>query len=256
MSSNIFTMVFFSIGILTTIKFIIKIIIELRAYWLEGNFKTRRECLCDFFYRKIRNEPVIVYNNSFNYYNYDQDYDYDYDYDDYEYDHDEAYYDSYKQETNALSYADIEKAEDEIEITMYQFKNIKAAQACCKKLNQGDRYIYNIKGKVYALVEATVSEEEMVKYGAITIDDEQKYDVFLEIVDYDTRCFEFLDDETASFITNRFSGGRKINYLGHVFVDFSGKSDEEIIKIRDLAAECFGLEVSDKFLVEKLKNIK
>ena len=59
MNNNFFTMLFFTIGIIVTIKFILKTIIELRNHWASGGWKNKRECFFDYCNAKI-NKPVVV----------------------------------------------------------------------------------------------------------------------------------------------------------------------------------------------------
>lgn len=44
--------------------------------------------------------------------------------------------------------------------------------------------------------------------------------------------------------------------MGHIFVDLSERKELNMNIVRSMAAECLGLEVSDKFLVAKLKAMK
>ena len=247
MNNNFFTMLFFTIGIIVTIKFILKTIIELRNHWASGGWKNKRECFFDYCSAKI-NKPVVVCKSVSSEKFYPQMAD-DYDDDDDEYG-EEIY--NYETDEKGISYT---QDEDELEVDIYEFKNIKEARKCCKSLNQDDRYIYDINGRVYGIFDATITEQKMKSLGAIVMPDEEKYDVMSEIVAFDTRVFEFKDEESANYFLNKYKV-EIINYLDHIFVDLSDRTEEEMPLIRRMAEECFGLEVSDKFLVEKLKSLK
>lgn len=242
MYNNFFTMLFSTIGIVATISFIIKSFLELRAYWIEGNWHTKRECFFDFCYKKVTNQPLVVCQYSKGVYGRSIDYDAD-------------DYDGESEIINMEKFRYIQ-IQDEIEVTLFGFKSVKAAKECLKKLNQEDRHIYELNGKVYALIEAIISEEEMQQYRAIILSDDEKYDVFMEIVDYDSRVFEFIDEEAASFFIAKCSVETIVNYLDHIFIDLSEREDLNMTLVRSMANECFGLEVSDKFLVAKLKAMK
>lgn len=231
-----FKNIFFAIGIYCSLKFAIRNLRQLREYWKNGKWATKWDCIINYVHKKIRKEPLVICNyGSSNEYNQDScDF-------------------SKNEDINKFLFT---QDEEDIEVTLVGFKNMIEAKSCCKKLNQSDRHIYEVEGKVYALVEAVVSEEEMQNYGAILLSDDEKYDILNEIVEYDSRLFEFMDEETASFFIYKFSVQSIINYMNHVFVDLSEREDLNMNIVRRLASECMGLEVSDKFLIAKLKSIK
>lgn len=141
-----------------------------------------------------------------------------------------------------------------LEIDLYSFKREKKANDCLKALGKDGIGVYNIERKYYLMVNADTETNHIRAFGGKEIQYEEKQGIFSIIINESSMIFEFDNVEMATFFAEKFNIENKVIENGHIFVDMSKFSENDAGKIRIIAGECYGEEVTDGLLVEKIKK--
>lgn len=245
MNSNFFVIVFFAIGVIICLKGMIKTFAEMRIYWNQKVWGSKKDFLASYVLLKSEHINILditsdCYPEMGNLFDEPPE-----DFDETEED------DMFEDTTLDL----IEEENSYTSVELFVFRRAKSAEACQKALGESCIDIYKIEGKHYMMVAEGANERYIKGFGGRELKKAERERIFSIIVKENTMIFEFTDPQKASFFVHSFGIQELLTSDGHFYVDMSNCSKEQEMKIRFIASECYGEEVTDGFLVEEIKKI-
>lgn len=245
MESNLLVMVFFAIGVIICLRGMIKTFAEMRIYWNQKTWGSKKDFLASYIL--LKSEHINILDIASEYYP-----DMDNLFGELPEDFDETEYSDMDEETTLDV---IEEENSYMSVELFVFKRAKSAEACQRALGESCISIYKIEGKHYMMIAEGANERYIKGFGGRELKKAERERIFSIIVKENTMIFEFTDPQKASFFVHSFGIQELLTSDGHFYVDMSNCSKEQEMKIRFIASECYGEEVTDGFLVEEIKKI-